>query len=255
MLITGGYYIKARAIQKSDIAHAAPCVREIWDWMLREANHKDTKVCKRGQLIRSYRDIQDGLCWYAGWRKMTYKKHDCENSMKWLKKATMVTAKKTTRGMLITIINYDKFQTPANYESHTETVKKTTRKLQTTDTINKNDKNDKKERMKEEDTSSNEEEQAQVTFGNDDINWVFTEFEQQFDYKSQGTAKQDRFMARHLLKNFTKEQITAMMRFCNTGKHPPRVGSVEKLWYKRGDIIAGLKTLKESHKVKIAFIS
>jgi hypothetical protein len=144
-MIKGGYYIKARKIQESEIAHAAPSVREIWDWLLREANHKDNKGIARGSMVRTYRDIQEGLSWYCGWRKMTYNGYDCENAMKWLTKHTMITTRKTTRGLVINIVNYDLYQNPKNYESHTESYRTTTRLPQTTDTINKNDKNDKNE--------------------------------------------------------------------------------------------------------------
>lgn len=140
-MIPGGYYIKARKIQESHIAHAAPYVREIWDWLLKEANHSDTKVCKRGELVRTYDDILEGLCWYVGWRKMKYKKHDCENAMKYLKKHGMVATTKTTRGLKIHIENYDYYQNPKNYESHKDNGTIATRKPQTSHTINKNEKN------------------------------------------------------------------------------------------------------------------
>lgn len=113
--IIGGYYIKARQIQKSGIATAAPYVREIWDWLLLEANHKDTSVCKRGECIRSYKDIREGLKWYVGFRKITYSKDQCENAMKRLRKGGMITTRKTTRGILISICNYDYYQDPDNY--------------------------------------------------------------------------------------------------------------------------------------------
>jgi hypothetical protein len=135
--IQGGYYIKARCIQDSEIATAPPHVREIWDWLLKECNHADNKLFKRGQCMRTFKDIQDGLKWYIGWRKMTYSKWDCEKAMKVLKKATMITTKKTTRGLIITVLNYDFYQDASNYESHTIA----TRKPQCTDTINKNVKN------------------------------------------------------------------------------------------------------------------
>lgn len=144
--ITGGYYLKARSIQNSKIAHAPPHVREIWDWLIKEANHKDNKcnglIIKRGQCLRSYKDIQEGLHWMIGWRKMKYKKTDCETTMKWLKAHAMITTKKTTYGMLITILNYDRYQTPENYETYKKPTTKPTRNLQTDDTfINKNVKN------------------------------------------------------------------------------------------------------------------
>ena len=44
--IQGGYYIKARKIQESEIAHAPPHVREIWDWLLWDANWKDNGKLK-----------------------------------------------------------------------------------------------------------------------------------------------------------------------------------------------------------------
>lgn len=142
-MIDGGYYIKARKIQESAIARAAPYVREIWDWLLKEANHKDTTVCNRGQTLRSFKDIQDGLAWFAGWRKHTYSKDQCEKAMAWLREAVMIATEKTTRGMLITIVNYDKYQNPENYGSDNESNKKATRKQQPAATINKNEKNDK----------------------------------------------------------------------------------------------------------------
>jgi len=140
--IKGGYYIKARKIQESDIAHVPPHIREIWDWMLKECNHKDTKVCKRGQCMRSYKGIQEGLSWFVGWRKHTYSKDQCETAMKWLKKHTMITTRKTTRGMVITVINYDRYQNPASYENHKSTHRITTREPQTSHTINKNEENE-----------------------------------------------------------------------------------------------------------------
>jgi len=150
--INGGFYLKARCIQNSEIAHAPPHVREIWDWLLKEANHRDKKVngmeIKRGQCLRSYKDIQDGLHWMVGWRKMTYSNTQCEIAMKWLKKRVMVATQKTTRGMVITILNYEKYQTVENYESHKETYKRTTVKPQSSHTINKNVKNVKNEKNK-----------------------------------------------------------------------------------------------------------
>lgn len=146
--IKGGYYIKAKKIQESDIAHAPPHVREIWDWLLLRTNWKDTDVCKRGELLTSYDQIRDGLHWMVGWRKMTYSKWDCEKAMKVLLKATMVATRKTTRGMFITVLNYDKYQNIENYEGHKEDHTKATREPQTTDTIQKETK--RIERKKEE---------------------------------------------------------------------------------------------------------
>jgi hypothetical protein len=117
-MIPRGYFLKARVIQESNIAHAPPHVREIWDWLIMKASYSDGKYLKRGQVLATYDDIRNGLSWNVGYRKERYSKSDCENSMKWLTKEEMITKTKTTRGLIITICNYDYFQKIENYESH-----------------------------------------------------------------------------------------------------------------------------------------
>ena len=144
----GGYYLKARCIQESEIAHASPCIREIWDWFLMRANYKTIKrngqLFNRGQLICTYEDIQEALHWFVGWRKKKYSKDQIASTMKWLKKRDMVTTKKTTRGVIVTICNYHYFQTSSNYEDHKDDYIKTTEGRETSDTINKKEKNSKR---------------------------------------------------------------------------------------------------------------
>lgn len=165
--IKGGYYIKARCIRESEIAKAPPHVREIWDWLFGEANHKDYKNLKRGQVFTSYKEILNALSWFVGYRKMSYTKSQCETAMKWLTKRVMVTTTKTTRGMIVTICNYSYYQDPKNYENHTETDKRTTTEPQWHDTINKNGKNEKKvkkEKNKEYSLTSDEVRLSQLLF-------------------------------------------------------------------------------------------
>jgi len=149
--IKGGYYIKARKIQDSKIATAPPHVREIWDWLLKEANHKPKKyagfVVERGQLFRSYMEIREGLHWMVGWRKMMYNENQTKKAMKFLREGGMIDTKKELGGVLITICNYDYYQTPENYERTNESTNERTieepLKNQTIPYNNKNDKNDK----------------------------------------------------------------------------------------------------------------
>ena len=136
-MIPGGYYLKARKTKDSAIAKAPPHVREIWDYLMREAFYKDGRELKRGQLLRTYRQIITDLSWHIGWRKCSYKTYHCEFAMKWLKKEGMITTRKTTRGLIITICNFDHYQTPENYESHKEKSTNATGMLQTTGTIDK----------------------------------------------------------------------------------------------------------------------
>ena len=129
--------MKARKVQESWIAKAPPHVREIWDFIIMKANYKDCGEIKRGQLLTTYSEIQEGLAWFVGYRKESYKKHHCEIAMKALTRERMIATTKTTRGMVITVLNYDKYQDPKNYERYGENDNETTTKLQPTDTIRK----------------------------------------------------------------------------------------------------------------------
>lgn len=119
-MIKGGFYLKARCIDGAGIAHAPPHIREIYDWLVRNSMFVDGEQLKRGQLIATYDDIRDGLCWFVGFRKMRYSKWDCEKALKWLTEKRMILTEKTTRGLIITICNYDEDQNPKNYEIKNE---------------------------------------------------------------------------------------------------------------------------------------
>jgi len=118
--IKGGYYLKARKIQESEIAHLPPHYREIWDWFLMKANHQNCniygKTIKRGQLHCTIGDVREGLHWRVGYRKERYSQAACENAMKWFAKAEMITKTKTGWGIIVTICNYDFYQNPKNYD-------------------------------------------------------------------------------------------------------------------------------------------
>lgn len=149
--IHGGYYLKARQINNSLIAHAPPHVREIWDWLIKSAQHKpykaSNKIIGRGQVLTTYEEIANGLYWMIGFVKKTYKKHHIDFSMRWLRKEQMITTQKTTRGFIISICKYGYYQDPTNYDYDYQTEMITTPLRQGTDTINKNVKNDKKENI------------------------------------------------------------------------------------------------------------
>ena len=138
-MIKGGYILQPRKIDESLISTCPPHVREIWLYLLRKANHEDSKKkLQRGQLLVEYSQIISDLSWKVGYRTESYKKHHCETAMKLLKKLHMITTTKTTRGMIVTISNYEYYQNPKNYESRNETYNETTMKPQSTDTIDKN---------------------------------------------------------------------------------------------------------------------
>lgn len=122
-MIKGGYILQPRIIQESDISVAPPYVREIWMYLLREANSRDNKYSgheiKRGQLFRSYEDIREGTKWFIGWRKMTYNENQTKKAMKFLRDTGRIDTTKELGGVMITVCKYDYYQDPKNYDRTT----------------------------------------------------------------------------------------------------------------------------------------
>lgn len=123
-MIKGGYILQPRIISDSDINVAAPYVREIWNYLLRESNSQDAicsgKIIKRGQLFRTYDDIREGTKWFVGWRKMMYNENQTKKAMKFLRDTQRITTQKELGGVLITVCKYDYYQNPKNYERTNE---------------------------------------------------------------------------------------------------------------------------------------
>lgn len=117
--ITGGYILQPRTIKGSDIANAVPYVREIWYYLLREANSSNQRYAgnwvKRGQLFRNYKTIREDLAWFIGYRKETYNANQVKKAMKYLRDTQRITTRKALGGVLITICKYDFYQNPKNY--------------------------------------------------------------------------------------------------------------------------------------------
>ncbi len=122
--IRKGFILKARKIEDSDIAHASPCTRELWDLILRKANFRDQRcgrtVIRRGQWLTTYEEIQELLHWRIGYRKLVYTHHQINRAMKALRRHTMIATAKATRGLFVSVLNYDFYQTQGNYEGHND---------------------------------------------------------------------------------------------------------------------------------------
>ena len=180
--INGGYYIKARCIKNSAVYKAPPYVREIWDYLLREANHADKKyngyIITRGQLFRSYKEIRNDLSWKVGYRTERYNENQMKMGMRYLMKQLMITLTKQPRGNIITICNYDLFQNPKNYEATSEATNEATNGQpmgnQGVPSINKNEKKKEVKNKKEKYLefvflTKSEHEKLLNNFGNDEL--------------------------------------------------------------------------------------
>jgi len=115
--IRGGYYLKARCIEGSKIAHAPPHAREIFDYFLRKAFWQDGEKLKRGQWHTDYKTIREDLRWYVGGRAVRYEKHHVQTALDILRKSGAIQTAKSTRGFVVTILNYDYYQSWESYET------------------------------------------------------------------------------------------------------------------------------------------
>jgi hypothetical protein len=154
--IPGGYLLLSRKLIDSEIYKKPPHFLKIWIYLLQNAQHRNYKQLKRGQLWTNLNEIREACSWYVGYRKEYLSKSKINAAIDWMRspseaedegctKPPMITTTKTTHGQLITINNYYLYQDPANYESNNEDNNESStnsiRKEQSSDNINKNVKN------------------------------------------------------------------------------------------------------------------
>ena len=116
----GGFVLLARKTLESDLMVMNPLAFKLFFWMILKANFKDRDKLKRGQILTTIEEMREAGSYLIGYRKEKPSRDQIRSCYEALAKATMIATTKTTRGMVITILNYDRYQTPANYEAHTE---------------------------------------------------------------------------------------------------------------------------------------
>lgn len=139
MEIKGGATIWARQSIESDIFYKKPAEWfKIWFYIIQKVNHKESKQFKRGEGYFNWSDMKLDL---KGITPDQYAK-----CIKWLKQAKQIATHKTTRGNIILVLNYDKYQTLDNYKSDTESKAGAKQEQSKSYTINKYDKYDKNDK-------------------------------------------------------------------------------------------------------------
>ncbi|MCK5602041.1 hypothetical protein KAR91_09235 [Candidatus Pacearchaeota archaeon] len=152
-MVKGGYILQPRVFGESDASKLPPVTRELWFLLLRGVSHKTGGKYQRGSGFFSLSDIQESLSWYVGYRKMIYSKPQLTKSLRRLCEGSMIATAKATRGVYVTICNYDYYQDPKNYESNGEGSTKVSRKKQEGHAKNKNVEEVRIEEVKETPTS------------------------------------------------------------------------------------------------------
>lgn len=105
--IQGGATLWARQTVDSEIFYKKPAEWfKIWFYLVNRVAFKDDKKYKRGELFLKYEWICDAT---------NTTKNQIDSFIRWAKSADMLTTQKTTRGMIVKIANYSKYQTLDNY--------------------------------------------------------------------------------------------------------------------------------------------
>jgi hypothetical protein len=159
--IPKGYILLSRKLLDNEIMAKPPLYLKVWIYLLTNAQHKDYKGLKRGQLFTSIPKIQEAMSYMVGYRKETPSYKQIRGVLDWLRfpyegttkderRGSMIDITKGTHGMVVTIVKYDLYQDPKNYEGHNEGhnegIAKDERRARQGHNINKNVKNDKNDK-------------------------------------------------------------------------------------------------------------
>lgn len=118
--IHGGFLLLAHKIILSALMNWPGHYMKLWIWMLSKASYSDGIHLKRGQLLTSIAEMQEVGGYMVGFRKRVLTKGEVRSAYEALTKNTMISTTKTTRGMIITILNYTLYQDFKSYEEHSE---------------------------------------------------------------------------------------------------------------------------------------
>jgi len=116
----GGFVLLARKTLESNLMTMNPLAFKLFFWMILKANFKDRDRLKRGQLVTTIEEMREAGSYLIGYRKQKPSRDQIRSCYEALAKATMIATAKTTRGMGVTVLNYDIYQDFSAYEAHSE---------------------------------------------------------------------------------------------------------------------------------------
>ena len=206
--IRGGYVLLSRRIFEGSYAGRPPWEFMLWVWMLAEANHqqrRDGQKLGRGQLLTTLARMQDAVAYMVGSRRVAPGRPAIAKYLRRQREGNAVATAKTTRGLIITIVQYDYYQTAANYESNGEDHPKARRRVPE----RAHDRQEGQESKKDKNTDSAAESPDSTEFANPLLNDAeFAEAWRQW--------KQHRTEIRHALK--PTSQQAALKKLVKMGK-------------------------------------
>ncbi len=149
-----GAFQLSRSLFTSDIWEMPPTYLKIFIYIIGKANHERKRyrgfTVERGQYFCHSGELLDQLRYYIGCCRKNASDSTAKRVLKYLRDTNRITTAKKPRGILITVINYDKYQNLTNYErtkEHTnEDSKDRLKENQQRPSINKNENNENNEK-------------------------------------------------------------------------------------------------------------
>ena len=150
-----GAFQVSRSVFDSDIWQRPPEYTKIFIYLIGSANHAPNKYrgyrIERGQHFCTYAELSEQLSYYKGYVKISPDEAKAKRIMKYLRDEGMIITTKKPRGVLVSIVNYDKYQDLKNYERTKERSNEHPPKKPITNqdglSINKNEKKENNEKI------------------------------------------------------------------------------------------------------------
>jgi len=105
-----GWIALHRKIIQNGIMSKPPLHLKLWIWMLCEARFSDSNGLKRGQLKTSIQEMRNAMTYKIGYIKMIPSIMQIRSVYGNLTKDKNISVTKITGGLIITILNYSKYQ-------------------------------------------------------------------------------------------------------------------------------------------------
>ena len=118
--IPGGYVFLSRKLLRSGIMEKPPLYLKLWVWLLMTASHQNHGNLKRGQMFTSLSRMRNAMAYKIGYRRERPTIKQIRGVCDFLTEGKAIVTTKVTHGMIITILNYEHYQRPENYEGHNE---------------------------------------------------------------------------------------------------------------------------------------
>src|SRR5690606_17490065 len=98
-----------------------PYFVKLWLWFLGRANHKNITIkgqkFERGTFLTTLDEIVKQTRFKAGGRKVSITRRQAWSVLEWMRNEKMIKTRKTTKGIFITLLQYDEFQNIKNYKT------------------------------------------------------------------------------------------------------------------------------------------